>query len=96
MKKAQQLAHSFRALFDNKQPDPTDQWLTTAIDSGMAEFKSFAIGLQRELAAFKAAVTLPWSNGPVEGWVNKIKFIKRQMYGRGSFELLRKRVLLSP
>lgn len=57
--------------------------------------RSFAVGLTRERAALLAAVTMPWSNGPTEGVVNKIKLVKRQMYGRGSFELLRRRILLA-
>ncbi len=57
--------------------------------------RSFAVGFTWEQAALLAAVTLPWSNGPTEGVVNKIKLVKRQMYGRESFELLRRRVLLA-
>lgn len=48
---------------------------------------------QKEYAAIKTALTLPYSNGPVEGQVNRLKFMKRSMYGRGGFELLRQRVL---
>jgi transposase len=47
------------------------------------------------VVALKAALLLPWSNGPVEGIVNKIKLIKRQAYGRASFQLLRQRVLMA-
>lgn len=96
LKVAQTLAHQFQGLFSSKKAEQVEVWLKAAIESGLTEFKTFAIGLQREVIALKAAVTLPWSNGPVEGWVNKIKAIKRQMYGRASFDLLRKRVLLSP
>jgi transposase len=56
---------------------------------------SFAAGLQRDLAAVTAGLTLGWNSGPVEGHVNRIKMIKRQMYGRANFDLLRKRVLLA-
>ncbi|MFJ9683674.1 transposase [Streptomyces sp. NPDC101194] len=52
-------------------------------------------GLERDLAAVTAGLTLPWSSGIVEGHINRIKMIKRQMYGRASFGLLRKRVLLA-
>jgi transposase len=96
LKMAQMLAHQFQQLFRDKKADAVEVWLTQAIESDIAEFKSFATSLKREVEALKAAITLAWSNGPVEGWVNKIKFIKRQMYGRASFDLLRKRVLLSP
>ncbi len=55
--------------------------------------KSFVKG--RDIKAVQNAIQLRWSNGPVEGHVNRIKSIKRQMYGRASFELLRRKVLLS-
>ena len=55
--------------------------------------ETFAQGMQKDYAAIKAALTLPFSNGPVEGHVNRLKFVKRSMYGKGSFELLRQRVL---
>jgi len=57
--------------------------------------KTFAKGLKRDIKAVQNAIQLRWSNGPVEGHVNRIKSIKRQMYGRASFELLRRKVLLS-
>jgi transposase len=57
------------------------------------EIANFAHGLQKEVSALRAALTCPYSNGPVEGNVTKLKLIKRSMYGRGSFELLRQRVL---
>jgi transposase len=56
---------------------------------------SLVTGLRRDLAAVTAGFTLPWSSGAVEGNVNRIKMIKRQMYGRASFDLLRKRILLT-
>ena len=61
----------------------------------MPDLQTLAISLTREREALLAAMTLPWSNGPTEGIVNKIKLIKRQMYGRASFETLRQRVLLA-
>jgi transposase len=57
---------------------------------------TFANGLLRDYQSIKNAISLPWSNGPVEGNVNKLKTIKRQMYGRASFDLLRKRLVLKP
>ena len=56
----------------------------------------FATGLTADLAAVTAGLSLPFSSGPVEGNVNRIKMIKRQMYGRAGFDLLRKRILLTP
>ncbi|MCT4644749.1 MAG: transposase, partial [Carboxylicivirga sp.] len=56
---------------------------------------TFARGLERDIEAVKNGIKLKWSNGPVEGHVNRIESIKRQMYGRASFEMLRRKVLLS-
>ena len=55
--------------------------------------KNFAQGLEKDLKAIEAALTYEWSNGPVEGHNNRLKMIKRQMYGRAKFDLLRQRVL---
>jgi transposase len=57
--------------------------------------KTFARGLSRDMKAVENAINMSWSNGAVEGHVNRIKSIKGQMYGRASFELLRKKVILS-
>jgi transposase len=57
---------------------------------------SFARGIKRDHQAVLNGLTMPWSSGVVEGNVNRLKMIKRQMYGRATFELLRKRVLLTP
>lgn len=54
---------------------------------------SFANGLKRDLAAVRAALSLPWSTGPVEGQISRVKTIKRMMNGRSGFDLLRHRVL---
>ena len=60
---------------------------------GIPDLESFAQGLQKEYSAIKAALTLPYSNGPVEGQINRLKLVKRSMYGRADFELLRQRFL---
>src|SRR5450432_226342 len=62
------------------------------IDAPIA-IRAFAPSLQRDFDAVKAALTLPWSNGPVEGHISRIKFLKRQMFGRANFDLLRLRIL---
>ena len=73
-----------------------DDWLAAAgTDPAQPELRSFANGIRRDYQAVRNGLTLPWSSGKVEGTVNKIKLIKRQMYGRASFPLLRKRVLLT-
>jgi transposase len=68
------------------------EWLAAVADSGCAELQSFAEGLRQDEAAVVAALTQPWSNGPVEGQVNRLKVIKRQMYGRAGWQLLRARL----
>lgn len=69
------------------------QWIAKSSTSGLKEIAPFAKGLLADYPAVENALTLPWSNGPVEGNVNRLKMIKRQMYGRAGFDLLRKRVV---
>lgn len=68
-------------------------WLEASLSCGVKGFETFATGLKREQSAVEAALSLPYSNGQTEGQVNRLKMIKRQMYGRASFELLRRRFL---
>jgi transposase len=70
-----------------------DCWLEQAQRSGIPEMKSFALGIHRDYEAVKAAILLPWSQGQTEGQVNKLKTLKRAMYGRAGFSLLRQRLL---
>ena len=70
-----------------------DLWLAYAETSDLAELRQFARHLKRDYDAVKAGLSLPWSNGQVEGQIHRLKLIKRQMYGRANFDLLRKRVL---
>jgi transposase len=74
-------------------PEALDLWLSGCLSSGVSEFETFATGLRREFAAIHAALELPYSNGPVEGQVTRLKQIRRAMYGRGNFDLLRQRLL---
>ena len=92
---AQNLAQGFRQLFRDKQPEQLAAWFEAVRESGLDDLRTFAVSLAREQDALTAAILLPWSNGPTEGVVTKLKLIKRSMYGRGSFDLLRKRVLLA-
>ena len=73
------------------------RWIEFIIRSKhrLAGLKTFARGLLKDIGAVENGICMPWSNGAVEGHVNRIKNIKRQMYGRASFELLRKKVILS-
>ena len=87
--------HSFKKMFSEKRPDAFDAWLDEGETSNIIILRTFIHGLRLDYDAVKAAMTSVWSNGQVEGQVNKLKLIKRQMYGRASFDLLRKRVLLA-
>lgn len=75
------------------QAERLESWLGESLASGVKDFETFATGLGRERSGVEAALTLPYSNGPTEGQINKLKLSKRQMYGRGSFEMLRQRML---
>jgi transposase len=73
-----------------------ESWLAAVEADDQPSLQSFDAGIRRDLQAVTAGLTLPYSSGAVEGSVNRIKMINRQMYGRASFGLLRKRVILHP
>jgi len=73
-----------------------DKWLENMEICGVRKLQNFAFGLRQDYAAVQAAISYDWSNGQVEGQVNRLKTIKRQMYGRANFDLLRQRVLGPP
>jgi transposase len=87
------LAQQFLLLVRQRDHNALDRWLSDCLLSGVPELANFASGLQQDEAAVRAALTLPWSSGQVEGQITRLKFLKRQMYGRASFALLRQRVL---
>jgi transposase len=84
------LIKSFSTMIKKGLADQLDDWISAAEKAGL---KGFAGSLRQDRDAVHAALTLPWSTGPVEGQINRLKVIKRTMYGRASFELLRRRVL---
>src|SRR6266566_4391830 len=88
-----ELIQEFTTLLRERGGERLDEWLERVETQGIAELQSFAQGLKKDYEAVKAGLTLSWSNGQTEGQVHRLKLIKRQMYGRGSFTLLRKRVL---
>jgi hypothetical protein len=73
-----------------------EQWLAAAAGSGLPEFAAFAVKARQDLWAVAAALILPYSQGQTEGHVNRLKALKRAMYGRAKFDLLRQRVLYAP
>jgi transposase len=91
---ANTLALQFKEMTNKLKTEMLDPWIEKAKTSGIVALENFAAGLKNDYAAVKNAVSLKWSNGQVEGQVNRLKTIKRQMYGRASFHLLRKRVLM--
>ena len=88
------LLHTFLSLVRERKHQHLRLWMEEASKSGIAELKSFVVGIERDYDAVKEALRLPWSQGPTEGKVNKLKTIKRVMYGRAGFRLLRQRLLL--
>jgi len=86
----------FRGLLRGSSKAKLQQWMKDVENSGFTRLKRFVQVLRRDERAVENAVTMPWSNGQVEGQVNKLKALKRQMYGRGSTELLRARILPAP
>jgi transposase len=89
------LAQQFVHLMREHRAEELDGWLSSCAASHLPDLETFASGLQKEVSAIRAAVLLPYSNGPTEGHVNRLKLIKRTLYNRGSFDLLRRRVLYS-
>jgi transposase len=87
------LAQQFLLLVRQRDLSALDRWLNDCLTSNVPELANFASGLQQDEAAVRAALTLPWSTGQVEGQITRLKYLKRQMYGRASFSLLRQRVL---
>jgi transposase len=87
------LMEEFARMVRERQHERLDAWLERAEASGLSGVNSLASGIRRDYAAVKAALSSPYSNGVVEGNVNRLKYLKRQMYGRANFDLLRKRVV---
>ena len=87
------LILSFRSILCNGKVSSLTRWIEEAEATGIAAIGKFVRQLKRDREAVEHAVEYRWSNGPVEGHINRLKTIKRQMYGRAKFELLRARTL---
>ena len=87
------LSDEFTALIRKRSTGTLKEWLSRAEASPCPEVSHFAEGIRRDESAVDAAVTTRGNNGPVEGHVNRLKTIKRQMYGRAGFALLKARVV---
>ncbi len=79
----------------DRAPDRLDPWLERAADGAVQQLRRSAKRLSADYGAVRATLMLAWSNGPVEGQINRLKSLKRQMYGRASLDLLRRRFLLA-
>ena len=90
------LAQDFATLVRQRQPEALDPWLQRATASTLEALQRFAKGLYEDYEAVKAGVTLPWSTGPVEGHINRLKMLKRQMFGRARLDLLSRRFVGAP
>ena len=89
------LVREFADMLCHRHGEYLEAWAGQAESSPVSELRGFAKGLRKDWAAVTAGLTVPYSSGAVEGHVNRIKMIKRQMYGRANPDLLRKRVLLA-
>jgi transposase len=92
---ARQLAQEFLHLVRERRGQHLQEWVAAVQRKGPPELRGFSRNLRRDWEAVYAGLTECWSSGPVEGNVNKVKVIKRQMFGRAGFDLLRTRVLLA-
>lgn len=87
------FGESFQQMVRERRADLFDRWLAEVRSSGICELKSWANGLLVDETAIRNALSSQWSNGQTEDQVNRLKTIKRQMYGRANFDLLKARVL---
>jgi transposase len=88
-----QLGQEFMLMVKQRQARRLDPWLRRVGQSSSTDLHGFASGIKRDYAAVKMALSVLWSQGQVEGQITRLKLLKRQMYGRARFELLRSRVL---
>jgi transposase len=89
------LAQDFAQLVRQRHPQQLEPWLARAAKSAVGSWQRFAKGLRDDDDAVKAGVTRPWSRGPVEGQITRVKLLKRQMVGRASLALLERRFVLA-
>lgn len=87
------LTQTYCRMIRDRDAACLDVWLGAATTSPFHELRGFATHLQQDYAAIRAALSLPWSNGQTEGQITRLKFLKRQMYGRANLDLLRLRML---
>jgi transposase len=87
---AREIIAKFHAMIRGKVAAELAPWIAQARESLVA---SFGNGVEKDQAAVRAAIVLPWSNGQTEGQITRLKLVKRQMYGRGKIDLLQARLI---
>jgi transposase len=95
IKNVRNVVLNFKRLMKDKEGDKLVEWCGNIINDKEENIKGFAKGVLQDFQAVYQGFVSNWSNGPVEGQVNRLKNIKRQMYGRAGFELLRRRVVIT-
>lgn len=90
---AYRLTQEFTKMVRGLEGEKLDEWLAEAASSEAEVMRKFATGLEKDLSAVRAGLTEIWSTGPVEGFIHKVKLLKRQGYGRANSDLLRARAL---
>ncbi|MFJ7368731.1 ISL3 family transposase [Lysinibacillus sp. NPDC098008] len=88
----EKIVQEYRTIFENRAIEPLIDWMNTQLVNKNSPFHSYSTGLRLDLAAVKNAFASPYSNGLLEGQVNRLKWIKRMMYGRAKPDLLEKRM----
>nr|WP_242646961.1 transposase [Streptomyces triculaminicus] len=95
MATASDRIRDFAAMMTNREGHRLQEWIAATEATELAPLRGFARNLRKDLDAVTAGLTLEWNSGPVEGHVNRIKMLKRQMFGRAKLDLLRLRILLN-
>lgn len=96
LQQACQLVYDFQHMVHKRDGDHFTCWLQACQTSKIPEFVNLALGMKKDLEAIQTALSSEWSNGQTEGQVNRLKLLKRQMYGRAKFDLLASRFLHPP
>jgi transposase len=87
------LVNEFKHLLESKNVEKLEEWIEKASNLKIRKIDKFVNGLKRDIQAVRNAIIYEYNNGLAEGSVNKLKVIKRIMYGRNKFEMLRQKVL---
>lgn len=87
------IVQSYQLMIREKQVEALDSWLQSCQTSQVSRLKNFAQGIKDDYEVVKAALLMPWSSGQTEGQINRLKLLKRQMFGRAKLDLVKQRVL---